>query len=328
MTTERLALDTKNWLPKEGESIGQAIDRTVEDFASASIEQREAPPEEKINSEILFLNENGHLYDSLGKRVKLRWETKSDYLENHAFMAIERWAKEAPSKNLAWVSPPSIEFGYDEARLMIFEADKTDSKTKVVYRPFCLPYSEEDCMNLAQKLRSTSDANIAEINSPDQLRTYPVFFNPLENSTWFEYLEGLIEEPKNIWQKVKGGDDLKARGEMRRLAKPVVEKYYTLILAAERAYDYVTVGAMMEAELATAGIIFQARGSCGVSNQEALKSLQDSSLGVFDKIFAAAVINSESGNYVVSCGNCGTPINSVISAGYQCHSCGGIYEGC
>ncbi len=37
---------------------------------------------------------------------------------------------------------------------------------------------------------------------------------------------------------------------------------------------------------------------------------------------------SESGKYVVSCGNCGTPINSVISAGYSCHSCGGIYEGC
>jgi len=37
---------------------------------------------------------------------------------------------------------------------------------------------------------------------------------------------------------------------------------------------------------------------------------------------------SESAKYVVSCGNCGTSINSVISAGYRCHSCGGIYEGC
>lgn len=37
---------------------------------------------------------------------------------------------------------------------------------------------------------------------------------------------------------------------------------------------------------------------------------------------------SESGKYIINCGNCGTPINSVISAGYRCSSCGGIYEGC
>jgi len=40
------------------------------------------------------------------------------------------------------------------------------------------------------------------------------------------------------------------------------------------------------------------------------------------------VILSESAKYVISCGNCGASINSVISAGYRCPLCGGAYEGC
>ena len=42
-----LALNTRNWLPREGESIEKAINRTTRDFAAASIEQREAAPEER-----------------------------------------------------------------------------------------------------------------------------------------------------------------------------------------------------------------------------------------------------------------------------------------
>lgn len=324
---ERLALDTRNWLPKEDELIGEAIERTVEDFAAASIEQRESPPEERINTGVLYLNEDGHLYDTLGNKVKLRWDTKSDYLENHGFLIIERWAREKQSKNLAWISPPSSEFGYSEARLMVYETKGDNGNTEVLYRAFCLPYSESECANLAKEIASTSDKNFAEVGSSNKLRASPVFFNPPESLTWFEYLEGLIDEPK-IWEKVRGADDIRAKEEMKRLAKPVVEKYYNLILAAERAYDYMTAGAMMEAELAASGILLQASGSCGISNQEALKSLQDANLGIFDKTFAQAIISSESGKHVMSCGSCGTPINSVISAGYRCHSCGGTYEGC
>lgn len=32
--------------------------------------------------------------------------------------------------------------------------------------------------------------------------------------------------------------------------------------------------------------------------------------------------------FVRNCGNCGAPINSAISKGYRCSSCGGVYEGC
>lgn len=37
---------------------------------------------------------------------------------------------------------------------------------------------------------------------------------------------------------------------------------------------------------------------------------------------------SENGKFVRKCGNCGAAIFAVISKGYRCPSCGGIYEGC
>lgn len=36
----------------------------------------------------------------------------------------------------------------------------------------------------------------------------------------------------------------------------------------------------------------------------------------------------DTGKFVRNCGNCGTPINTIISKGYICPKCGGIYEGC
>jgi hypothetical protein len=72
-----LALNTKNWLPKEGESIEKARNRTTHDFAAALIEQKEAPPEERIHTYTYILGENGQLSDrETGEKPTLRWTTK------------------------------------------------------------------------------------------------------------------------------------------------------------------------------------------------------------------------------------------------------------
>ncbi len=46
----------------------------------------------------------------------------------------------------------------------------------------------------------------------------------------------------------------------------------------------------------------------------------------FSQLFTPVSITE--GKFVVKCGNCGAPINAVISKGYLCPNCGGIYEGC
>lgn len=296
-----LALNTKNWLPKEGESIEKARNRAVHDFAAASIEQREANFEERINTYTYVLGKNGQLYDKeTGEKPTLRWTTESDYLENHAFLIMERWAKEDLSNNLAWFSSPDNKHGYTEARLMISAIKKDKEEILVVCKAFCLPYSEDKCVNLAKEIAKTSNKNIAYIDSGSTLRAFPVFFNPPKDVAWYEYLEEQMKEP-NIWKKIKDGDDYKSKDKALKLSGPVVEKYFDLIIAARSAYEYVLAGALMEREMAMSGVIFQAKGGCGMSNQEALRNIKRIP-GIFDTIFANAAISNH--EYSFNCPRC------------------------
>jgi hypothetical protein len=317
-----LALNTKNWLPKEGESIEKARNRTIHDFAAASIEQKEAPPEERINTYTYILGENGQLYNQeTGEKPTLRWTTKSDCLENHAFQLIERWAKEGQLEKLAWFSPPDNNHGYTEARLVVSEITKEKENVLIVCRAFCLPYSEDKCINLAKEIAKTSNKNIANIDSGNTLRAFPIFFNPPEDLAWYEYLEKQIKEP-NIWKKIKDGDDYKSKSKALKLSEPVVEKYFDLIIAARNTYEYVLAGALMEKEMAMSGVIFQSKGSCGISNQEALGNL-NKNLGIFDTMFA----NAATPNYERSfnCPKCHKAIPSGLGI-TVCPHCGARKE--
>lgn len=53
-----------------------------------------------------------------------------------------------------------------------------------------------------------------------------------------------------------------------------------------------------------------------------------SSFSEFTLSHSDLFLASEVGKFVRNCGSCGTPINAVISRGYRCPKCGGIYEGC
>ena len=317
-----LALDTRNWLPKEGESIEDAKNRTTQDFAAGSIEQREAPFEERINTYSYVLSNKGQLCEpESGKRPALRMIKASDYLENHAFELMEFWAIQKFSKNLAWFSPPDEKHGYTEARLVVSEIKKSENETKVTCRAFCLPYSEDECLNLAKEIAKTSDHNMICINSGDTLRKHPVYFNPPENITWEEYLEKKIKEPK-IWEKVKNGDDIKNKDEALKLSKPIVEKRFDLIVAARNAYEYVFAGALMEKDMAMSSIIFQASGSCGRSNQAALGSFEKSP-GIFNDIFTKATMSAQERSF--SCPKC----HKAIPSGFGitvCPHCGARKE--
>lgn len=306
-----LALNTRNWLPKEGESVKKARSRATHDFAAASIEQKEAAPEEKINAYTYVLSGDGQLYakkDDKTSSVKPtpRWITESDYLENHAFQIMERWAREGLSKNLAWFSPPDNNHGYTETRFVVSELKKEKEEILVTCRAFCLPYSEDECVSFAKEIAKTSDKNVAHIDSGNALRAFPVFFNPPDNLAWYEYLEEQIKEPE-IWEKVKSGDDYRNKDKALRLSGPVVEKYFDLIVGARNAYEYVLVGALMEREMAMSGIIFQAKGSCGISNQEALGNFKENP-GIFDTVFTNAAVSSHENSFI--CPKCREAIPS------------------
>lgn len=317
-----LALNTKNWLPKKGESIERTRNRATHDFAAASIEQRAANPEERINTYTYVLSENGQLYsEETGEKPTPRWITKSDHLENYAFLIMERWAKEGSSENLAWISPPDNKHGYTETRLVVSEIKKDEEEILIICRAFCLPYSEDECVDLAKEIAKTSNKNIADIDSGNTLRAFPIFFNPPKNLTWYEYLEKHIKEP-NIWEKVKGGDDYRNKDIALKLSEPIVEKYFDLIIAARNAYEHVLAGAFMEREMGISGIIFQARGSCGISNQEALKNFKRNP-GIFNTVFTNAAISGQEQSF--NCPRC----HKAIPSGFGitvCPHCGARKE--
>jgi rubrerythrin len=78
----------------------------------------------------------------------------------------------------------------------------------------------------------------------------------------------------------------------------------------------------MERELATSGVIFQAKGSCGISNQEALGSLKRNP-GIFNTMFAkAATSNHES---FFNCPRCHKAISSGLGI-TVCPHCGAKKE--
>lgn len=322
MKETSLALNTKNWLPKEGESIKDAKNRATRDLAAGSIEQREGPPEERINTYPYIINNRGQLAEKeTDKRPALRWVKESDYLENHGFLLMEHWAKEGFSKNLAWFSPPDEKHGYTEARLVVSEREKNENETIIICRAFCLPYSEEECIDIAKDIAKTSDHNIVSINSGDTLRAFPVFFNPPKNLTWYEYLEEKIKEPE-IWKKVRDGDDYKSKDEALRLSRPIVNEYFDLIMAANSAYEYVLVGALMEKEWVSSNIIFQANGSCGVSNQAALEMFNRSP-GLFNDIFSKAAMSNHEKSF--ECPKCHKAIPSGLGI-TVCPHCGARKE--
>jgi len=203
----------------------------------------------------------------------------------------------------------------------VLEKETAEEETLIVCRAFCLPYSENKCLDIAKEIAKTSDQNTVHINSGDVLRATPVSFNPPPNITWYEYLEEQINEPE-IWKKVKSGDELEDKKEALLLSEPIVEKYFDLIVAARNAHEYVLAGAFMEREMAESGIIFQARGSCGMSNQKALQILHGNK-GIFDTVFA----NSATTNYEASfnCPKC----HRAIPSGYGitvCPHCGARKE--
>ena len=257
-----------------------------------------------------------------GKRPALRWAKTSDYLENHAFELIEFWAIQQFSKNLAWFSPPDEKHGYTEARLVVSEIEKSENETRITCRAFCLPYSEDECLNLAKEIAETSDHNMVGINSGDALRKYPVYFNPPENQTWEEYLEEKIKEPK-IWEKIKNGEDIKNKDEALKLSTPIVEKYFDLIMADKKAYEYVLIGASMEKEMfLSGGVIFQSSGSCGVSNQGALEIFKRNP-GIFNSVFTKATMSTQERSF--SCPKCNKAIPSGLGI-TVCPHCGARKE--
>jgi len=284
MGTERLALDTRRWLPRSNETAAAAKRRAVVDFASALNEQREGNLENRTNFFTLYIKEGKLFHPDFGfLQDYLRNETRIDGLENEAFYRIQDWANLGDPKTLIWISPPSEEVGHTESRFVIFEI----GKAQILCRAICSDFNEKDCLRAAEQLVAFSPLNLLLIETSDNLRRIPIPFEPPRGQSWVDFLEEAMG-PSLVWRNIRAGKDVRAKGKNLAMAESIVGKHYSEIASAKGNYEHLVVGRRLELEAKSQGISFQSVGSCGISNSEALRGF-----GVFNILFFFADFKSE-----------------------------------
>jgi hypothetical protein len=273
MNEERLALDTRKWLPKSHETQEYARKRAAEDLGFALREQKDTPElEDTINSFTLLVNSLGHLEHPVFGEVRnfLRHETESDILENEAFDKIESWAASNQKGSIIWISPPSDKFGYTESRFVVGERDRIKGKKAVIFKAIRGLHSRTECNTIAEQLSAFSPVGLEPILDNSDLRRTPIPFEPPEAVSWVDFLQQVIYMPK-VWDAIRRGDDIVGTQEAQNAGAEIIKATYSEILIAETSYDHLRVGSSIELGAQRVGYMMQKVGSCGISNIEALR---------------------------------------------------------
>jgi hypothetical protein len=296
MTEERLGLDIRGWAAKPGEDEEQARQRIIRDFTYALTEQQEAPPEERNNPGKFLIDRDQKLLldPDTGEPIinLLRSKTESDFLENEGFSRIQRMVFENNSGNWIWISPPSQKFGYTEARFIVYRIGHDEDGEVLLFDAGCGVQGERECLEIANDLLSLLPES-SQILIANELRTRPIPFDPPRGIHWADYLAGFIT-PSARWEIIKR-DEHRLRKQQRRLmAEQIVARHFEEIQNCSRysSIEHLIIGSRMEEEARRYyGIRFQAYGSHGSSNTEALNKFKD---GAFNTIYSQATGKNDS----------------------------------
>lgn len=276
---ERLALDLAKWQDKDKTQI-------VADFASALIENREAPLEDRINTFSL----------AIGEIEKLAWglrnETAQDKLENQAVSGLIDWAKRNESGTAIWISSPSEE--YSESRFIIFTLATEGGQKVVTWRPICGKQDKFFCLSISEQIAAFSTIDLPPLISTDDLRKTLIPFDPKPYPDWITLMEDLFGKSA-IWEKIRNGDDIKERLATTKVAEEIIGKNIANISSVHTFREQLTVGARLEREAERYGLRMQASGSCGISNIMAVNSLN--SEGPFASFYSGNINSKEKWEY-------------------------------
>jgi hypothetical protein len=268
---ERLALDTRKWLPKVGEDVGLAKQRASEDLAYAIREQLDTKDLKKcINSGSFVVNEKGKLENPLFGEIEnvLRNETNIDRLENEAFRKIQDWANSEDEGVVVWISPP-LDGVYSEARIVVNEIETKDLDKCVVFRAIRSNLTSKECVEVANKLYKGFKEAFVVIDA-DEVRKSPIPLSVPKNMHWTEVLGEIVPE-NEIWNVVRNNEDIKELKKARVVAEKIIYKSYKYLKLSNNAHEHLVAGAFIEDLAREEGYSMQLRGSCGVSNNLALK---------------------------------------------------------
>lgn len=276
---ERLALDVAKWRDKDKPQI-------VADFASALIENREAPLEDRINTFSLTFNELEELARGL------RHETAQDELENQGVSGVVDWAKRNEFGKAIWISSPSEE--YSESRFIIFSIASEGGQKIVTLRPICGKQDKLFCLSISEQIAAFSPVDLPPLTSVDDLRKTVIPFDPKPYPDWIAFMEDVFGKSA-IWEKIRKGDDIKQRLAATKVAEEIIGNNIAYISSAHTPREQVAVGAMLEWEAERYGIRIQTSGSCGISNVMVLNSLDRES--PFSALYSGDITTEEKWEY-------------------------------
>ncbi len=253
-------------------------------------------------------------FDKYGNpNFPVRRETRIDLLEIAAYERMRSLAYEG-QKYILWISPPSEEAGYVENRFVVAIVRRVGEEVEMECRGICAKYSEEECLELGNRIFSEC-SSYHELENSDDLRRTPI---PVgvdeEKENWIDVLEKFIDLP-SVWGAIRQGIDLDNLRKMNEVARTVEVQFRGILERGIKTQEEsIMIGAMMEQFIERRfGISLMAGGGHGMSNSAALGRV--SARSPFTELFdRSKVIGREGKKY---CELCGT-----WYSGEKCPYCG------
>ncbi len=305
-----------------------AQDSITEDLAGLVLEAGDKPLKERVNPRRFKIIE-GQIIDTVtGENIFGRW-IPSDKLgkkENtSANLFYQHLQGNSEGAAILNISPSGGISPYKEGRINIGYKETDED---IVFYGIPTKLDPETLRLIAAKALSLLGLRPSFIDSyiptPDDLRNKAIPVNiPKGEDPWL-LLSKILPLDGSIWESIFSGLPWKLKNEARAVAKEAATNARPMIERASSEYDYVHAGAYAERHMERAGFRIDHLGCPGVTNTQLLS---DGSY-TKDAYGNARATTSGEGKFVHNCGNCGTPIFAVISAGYVCSKCGGTYKGC
>lgn len=309
------------------------VEEVAEHIASVALEARDGPLEERVNVRVLSLE----TFQTLLKEHPLRKTP-----EDRATRAIFDWAADTPSsleiatKNphpsaqellqamfstredprevLIWISPPK-KGKYEEARIAVYETATINNQESLIFRAICGNQSQEECLEIANKLSPTL------IPDSEELRATPLAVTIPANVHWLNFLNEHIPMSE-VWGAIATGNDIEEKKKALGAAKEIIVKQYQRIkkITPENHQD---IGEEIEEELEELLGIELSNSACGD-----LYSSGDAGFDYWENFWDYAFTGGENAKFIRNCGACGVSLNKYMTKGDRCPCCNGVYEGC
>lgn len=221
---------------------------------------------------------------------------RSEYI---SWLKMEDAVRKNKEVVLFWVSPPHIERSADTKITVWFSREEKGKKSLVGKSArFDLPAMKS--MDIANNFMTYSIEPFKTFSNLTQVRENIIILsNP---DSWLTALKAVLGNKKPI-NKMASGQDIVEYN----LRSKEAESYNTMI-------DSDVNNSLIFEHMRASSFLGKGDITCPVS--------------VSNFLLARSLAGNSEGKFVRKCGQCGATINSVISRGFQCPSCGGTYEGC